>query len=298
MTPYHESNSFSDVESQFETALAWLSEHKVNFDPTRLGHYRVLVSDLVKRHTASDFTHIEQHEDDFYGVLFEAHEIIEIHRGLRDLHVPGLPQRLKMLAEGPKRRQDEAASRASIIGRNTAFELLVASRYGAGGLEPDLSRIGDVGLSISGKFVVTECKRPSSRKKILENFQKAIKQCHDRIRNSASSSASGIAALDFSWVANPDSKTLYFPNALAIEQTLASIANSFVSEFAPQLNLEKERKILGILVRFASLVVDSEKATLNHAQHWGLVVNSNASSRRLGMANSLAKSMQASIFQA
>lgn len=285
----YESNDYRTVSANFETALEWMTKYGANPERSRLGRYRLILNDLVKAYTAADFDSMKRREDDFMDVLFEVHEVIEIHRGLRALDIPGLSLSLKKLFDGPMQRKDELSASRSIIGRNTAFELLVASRFARAGLAVDISRVADVIVKIDNRIIYTECKRPSSPKKILSNLRSALTQCRNRIAVCPSHISSGIAAIDFSWAANPQSKILELADFGEIDATLTSVVNSFIEEFAPQLWLQK--KTLGILVRFSGLIVNSEKALLNHAQQWGFIINSRLVGVRAELASLLAQSI-------
>lgn len=298
MPHFSQTHTFGQATREFEQALVWMAAHKASLEGNRVARYKTLLAHLVEAQGADDVDRLKRQADDFLDVLFEVKELLEIHRGFKEQTVRGLEARLRQLIQGPIKREDERPTSASIIGRNTALELILASRLSLAGLRVDLSHDEDVRGHYRWHRIHFECKRPSSQKQVLPKLKDAIDQCNARIARCPLKLSSGMVLVDFSWVANPKAVLIRRRNAEEIAATLSGAVDSFAREFVPQLKLDREPRLLGIMVRFAGLIVDNEINRPYYAQQWGFVVNSNLKGYRVALANSVAHAMNNAVAKA
>lgn len=298
MPHFSQTHTFGQAAREFEQALAWMAAHNAPLDGNRVARYRTLLAHLVEAQSADDVERLKRQADDFLDVLFEVEELLEIHRGFKDRTVRGLEARLRRLVEGPIMRKDERPTSASIIGRNTALELILASRLSLAGLRVDLNHDEDVRGHYRWHRIHFECKRPSSPRQILPKLKDAVDQCNTRIARFPLKLSSGMVLVDFSWVANPKAVLIRRRNAQEIAASLSGAVDTFAREFVPQLKLDQEPRLLGVMVRFAGLIVDNEINRPYYAQQWGFVVNSNLKGYRISLANSVAHAMNNAVAKA
>jgi len=288
MATHISTSPFSSVAADFETALNWMSlKHGIQVNRTRFGKYQKELDQLVRSIISSDDSHLQNQADAYFDTLFEAGELIQIHKNYCLSDAKGLTEYLQEIASGPLRRADESSSHASIRARNTQFELLSGARFQAAGFTTDLSQLSDLTVECNKKLVHVECKRPSSKTKIISNLRNARAQCEKRIEKSESPSF-GLIAVDCSLVANSGSKTLHFNDEPAMAAAFRGTQNKFVNEFVPLLKLHNHKRVLGLLIKFSCVASHHNIQQINYAEQWMFQINSNLNFENHFFAKSVA----------
>ena len=241
--------------SELQTAIRWLDALDVGYSATRFGRYQKILNQLERARFAGLPLNEAATAIDAFPSLFEANELITIHKGLAGKNLDSyLQPRLEEMVSGPESYVDESTSTSSNKARNTGFELAVIARWAAAGLEirqdDDLS---DVVAHLGNQRVIVECKRPQSEAAIPQAIASARLQLARRYRAREGEGATGFIALDLTKVSNPDlSVTVDIPSNQVVS-LIRQRMESVVKKHAPSWNKVKEKQTAGVLLRLSRL---------------------------------------------
>ncbi len=272
--------SYDELSRGLTEALAWLESLGVRIESTRLQRYQKLMDELLTLYHANDYEEGDRRLPEFVNLLLEAHELLEIHRGLSRIEIPPsvLPQ-LKKLSTGPESYANENPS-SSNAGRNAGFELLVASLVAQTGLPVVSIGTSDVATTFNGKTLVIECKRPHGEASVKRNWEKAESQLKKRFSGLDSVHTRGIVALDLTRVLSPDFQTQPYGNLEELYSWIDETSNSLVKRYVPEGFEPKHRKTIAILLRFTAMALPTqENDRISYCQQY--VISSFGSSRFL-----------------
>lgn len=165
---------YLELHQLFLEATNWISEHNLSVERSRLYRYLKELDKLSKWFKAGT---LEEHLDPESGhywrsLLYEALEITEIYKTLREHGSTDMARRLSEVSKGPLFLSEESPSSGSNSARNYQFELLAASRFQKAGFEVVLDDRNDFAISLWGRFLPIECKRLQS----IEQVRKRIKE--------------------------------------------------------------------------------------------------------------------------
>ena len=126
-------------------------------------------------------------------IIREVHELVWILKGLKQCRPKGLRAKLKCIVSG----RDFAALDKKSMSRDVQFELRIASYFCQAGYGIDLSTDTDIIIENSTSVYYVECKRVSSRRKLVRNMNNARKQLRLRMPKKRNGKPCyGIVALD------------------------------------------------------------------------------------------------------
>ena len=228
----------------------------------------------------------------FVTALYEANDLIAIHKGLVGKYDSEISEHIKKYAKGPANYREEAPSASSNLARNIAFELLVASKIVAANIPLDFSVKTDVATKFDGRSILFECKRPQSEESIEKNIKDAFKQLERKYKSPVRARHRGIIALDISKLLNPEFMLYVQPDAVSLDRGLTQIADQFILKNERLWQLRRNSKTIAVLIRFGIMGINQEKEDmLTYCQQYGLTPLNAAGHRNIETAERLAEAM-------
>lgn len=181
---------FSDMFVQYESAKSWLEALGVKVSPTRFQRH----INTIKRsfHPSSVQCDVEKDLNLLWAIA-EIHDLLDIHRNLRDIQGARIVESLNKMVKGPAPLEYEGADGGSIHGRNFTFELYVASRLARAGLAVEFNTLADADFRVNNIDIHLECKRVVSENNMGDLIASACKQIAMRCQNNPHDR--GIAAI-------------------------------------------------------------------------------------------------------
>lgn len=129
-------------------------------------------------------------------------DLIKIREYLMNENPVGYLQQLKKVASGKILRNKAVDDPA----RNFLFELSLASRFLAAGMNIKLNDVADAEIYLGTEVIFVEAKRVKSQKQLERRISEANKQITKRIKNHSRFSSFGLAAVDVTDLINPDNE--------------------------------------------------------------------------------------------
>ena len=80
--------SYNELDVGLNAAVEWLSSIGARIESTRIQRYRKSMDDLLSLYHANDYDEGDKRLSEFVNLLLEAHELLEIHRGLAGVELP------------------------------------------------------------------------------------------------------------------------------------------------------------------------------------------------------------------
>ncbi len=261
-------------------AVSWLEACGANVQHSRVGRYVASIRDLVNAVSVQNFSTLEGCNPEMATTLYEAHEIVSIHRALGGGQFDAaIADRIRRISDGPISYTAEKSSSSSNAARNFAFELLVAERLVSGGGKPLFPHYADVGAAASDMELAIQCKRiwSSDEHAISRNFRNAEKD----LKRAKKAGARGIVALDISRALNPDFTIPRLTDQAAIRDAIVGVLEDFIDDNAQMLR-EAKSKTIGLLTRVSMMVEQVEpRSSYMYCQQYALTPVPSASASEL-----------------
>lgn len=284
MPGYFGSGTFAELEQALIAASKWLASRDANVSTSRIGRYVRLMRELVVAHETKNFSALNCRGLEIAAALYEAHDLISIHRAFsQGSHADLVAERILKACSGPVSYTDEKQSASSNAARNFAFELLVAERAIVGGASPQFPVYADVGLTIPSAELAIECKRlwaSIDYKSVQRNFKGA----EDNLRAAKDAGARGIIAFDITRAINPD---FIIPTAGGLQEVqtqMFELARGFVNTYGRLWNQHKPGTI-ALLTRVTALIQPVDTAMFTHSQQYSLTPLPNISDSEDAIVN-------------
>lgn len=252
------------------------------------------MDDLLGLYRANDYFEGDRRLPEFVNLLLEAHELLEIHKGLAGVTVPdSLLPRIRMLSRGPDSYANEDSSSGN-ASRNAGFELLVTSLIAQAGLPVNSVGASDVSTVFGNRRLVIECKRPYTDSSAERNRDKAIRQLKKKYSGVEGARTRGIVALDLTRVLSPDFSVRRYAEMRELEEWINGIIDSLLARYVPREFKPPHRKTIAIIIRFTAMAVPTtEDGQIVYCQQYA--ISSFASSRKgdRDLAEAFADTIQA-----
>ena len=249
---------------ELEGALSWLYGLGVSTERTRFATYLRTLQFIDKRwREVGDLRASDIPVDPILmeTCALEASQLIRIWQGLADSPPTGLTTKLKILVGGPELEIREKVTNAGNAARDCGFELDLAA-YFRRVSEVDLMGGVDVVARFRTMPIFIECKRPSSRKKIATNLDRASAQILTQLHHT-SLACYGIPAISVTkahWNGWP------LVRAQSIESIRASVAQRiglFRSQYInPWFTRQKDARMAAVLVHFPYIGYTGDSPTM------------------------------------
>lgn len=280
--------NYSQTEKELAEAICWLETLGINPNRGRFGIYQKSLKKLFgsyeERGNKGDFPAE-------VNAIYEVFDLIDIHKGLNGYSSKELPDLANFYQKGVNCYSDENLNNSGNKPRNTAFELLVASKLNKSGINIHLSQQSDVEGTFENNRMLIECKRLHSFKKIKANIEDAAQQLNKKLRHPKYSRSFGVIALDFTKLINPDFDLLVKENDKSVMASLDQATNLFIRDYQSLWQGELGRNIIGIKTYFSLMSVIENRNLLTHCKQYAFCVSPKASPRWHEVAWRLAKQL-------
>ena len=213
-------------------AVAWVASLGRDLTNTRFGRYLA----ELKRYS-QDLAAGKPPDNSplFYTASADGFVLSHAYQQLRGRYDRYVARRIDRACRGSDTIVDEDGANSE--GRNFCFELSLASWLVSSGLELNCDDQADIGGQLAGHYLIVECKRVRSDKKVEMRGKEAVQRLSERLARADHPNMVGAVAFDFTPIANPDGLMLQ----------------------GPKVDPQRLSKIgLDLLQRFAS----------SHARHW------------------------------
>ncbi|MDS4039632.1 MAG: hypothetical protein RKP20_00435 [Candidatus Competibacter sp.] len=251
--------NYADLADQYQAAYNWFESFGFNVAVTRLRRYKACIDELA-RHYRDGTLNTAPFKRDFASQvtsLFEATEIMRIHRGLASLYSSGLKDKLQAVLSGKDGRPSPSEFDP---GRDTAFELLIASRCQRAGFKVEIGSEADLIIDFNGVELFVECKRLKSGGTVSKRVKSALKQLHRRYKNGRQPlSARGIVAFSITDSANPDHGLMIGDTPEEVGAKVQRHVDQFIVRHQALWQGVQDKRTIGAFVELsAPTVVESE----------------------------------------
>jgi hypothetical protein len=206
-------------------AIAWVNSLGKDLTRTRFGRYLSELEGYAQDLAAGN---PPENSPLFYAATADGFVLSHAYQQLRGRYDQYVARRIDRACRGTDTIADEDGANSD--GRNFCFELSLASWLVSSGLALNCDDPADVGGQIAGHYLIVECKRVRSGKKVEMRGKEAICVLNERLAKPDHESMVGAVAFDFTPIANPDGLMLQAPNLDARE--LSKVGSSLVQRFA------------------------------------------------------------------
>ncbi len=259
---------YEDVYNSIDDATVWLSEHGLEIDQTRIGEYKRAFKKFLEKYNSYKFTLDEQKQffSTYVNLVYEIQELVHIYQGLSKIHNSHLTERLRRFIKGPEIVTAENPSKSTNVGRNIAFELLIASRLSSSGFEIDFGTKADLTFIYNNSRFFIECKRPQYSHQINSNIKGAFRQLRNRYSEyEGQKNVFGITALSVSKILNPDLDLLVSPNTHLMHSYIEKLLDRFHDEHKKKYLNTGDQRTIGMIVYFSTPVSIEEEGIMAHS---------------------------------
>lgn len=264
-----QTESFEALQEKLHGAISWLGEFGVVIPSTRIHAYQRTFEELMNVYRSKDVSRANSEFAKYVSTLYEIHEIIEIYNGFLESGSGSyLQSRILKVAHGPENLLDEDSSSGNLA-RNTAFELIIASRLAAAGYLPIHYGSADIAIRVANRTVLFECKRPQSEKAIGKRLRDGHSQL--RRRYAGQPCLRGIVAIDVSKAANPDFGALHYEGPKRIGRLMERLIDEYSSKYSLAIQKLARRKTIGVLFRISIMALPKLGGdSIAYCQEFGL----------------------------
>ncbi len=292
MTGVFSSTPYESFAQDLDAAVERISSLGIPYERTRIGEYKRAIDILLEVYTSKDLEKTRREFVRLVTALFEANDLIAIHKELSGQYDSDIREHMKKYAKGPADYRNEVLSSASNLARNIAFELLVASKVVSADIGLDFSIKSDIAAKFDRRSILFECKRPQSEQKLEANVRDAFKQLERKYKNPIRVRHRGIIAIDISKLLNPDFMLYVQPNAASLERGLSYLVGRFIEKHERLWQVRRSKKTIAVLVRVGIMAINQERDDmLTYCQQFGITPINTSGSRNIETARRLTEAM-------
>ena len=279
--------------SDLAAALVWLKSIGIQPEPTRIGDYQRAIDLLVTAHKEMNLELMRAQFPRMNNMLFEVHELIEIHQSLAGRFDDEIARHAKVFASGPVAYIDEDVENSSNRARNFGFELSVMSVLARAGVAIDFSIDADVAAQFERRTIIIECKRPQSEGAVPKRLGEGIKQLERKYQNPDRIRCKGIVALDITKAVNPEFNIFVTRESVDIDRVMSIVVDQFIGRNEGIWSNFQSSKTIGILLRLRQMnsVETETSAKLFYGQQYALVQVPTAAALDTCFAQALVKTL-------
>jgi hypothetical protein len=262
--------SFEELVPRLTAAIEWFGESGVQISPTRLGHYRRLLAEILELQQTLNQRQAAVKYLDYVNTLFCAHDLAAIHAAFKErAHNALIQSRLRQSTGGAALLLDEAASASGNFARNIEFELVVAAHLVSGGAILLPSDGSDITVSLDGATALVECKRLQSERGVEAALSKARDQLLAACDKMAGAGHVGVIAFDITKTCMTSAEPLRLADFRDTHVWTLQRIRSFIERRLPLWNRIEDERIGGIVIRSCVMAeVGLGETNLQYCQHY------------------------------
>lgn len=206
-------------------AIAWVASLGRTLTNTRFGRYLAELERYAQELAAGN---PPDNSPLFYAASADGHVLSHVYQQLRGRYDSYVAWRIDRACGGSDTVVEEDG--ANIEGRNFCFELSLACWLVSSGLELNCDDLADIGGQVAGHYLIVECKRVRSDKKVEMRGREAVQRLSERFAKPDQPNMVGAVAFDFTPLANPKGVILQRPHLHL--QGLSEVGRDLVQRFA------------------------------------------------------------------
>jgi hypothetical protein len=252
-------NNLTEVLRQLEEAIAWLRKLNVNCSASRITLYRTHIQKLIRSIESGTLTELLESagEQALINSLYEISTINTIYQGLKSIEAtPGLINRLNELILGTTDVRNEGQKPSSHKGRDTSFELIMASFFSQAAYSINIDTDADLLASNQNISLIIECKRPRSSHSLRGALKSAKHQLANRYNTISNKNNSyGVIAISIDIIVNPQHFYLLTSDSDSINNILTKEAYNFIHSNLSLWRTILHNNTLGVLALLRTIAI-------------------------------------------
>ncbi len=208
----------------------WLMYHGIDTKNSRLSELLEMTDTIVEYQNRGDTERLREKYGDLklWYALMESGAFVEVYDALKTIKSNKLPRaKLKDILKGPFLPMDEDTEENNIHGRNTLFELLMASKLINAGIK--VTEFDDVDFTFQKTKFNIQCKRLHSQKRIRDNIEKASSQFYYKMKSKPN--LKGIIGLSIDKIAGMEGRFIKVKNEAEIGKNVGNLTVDFIRNY-------------------------------------------------------------------
>jgi hypothetical protein len=264
--------TFEDLIPELTNAIEWFGESGVQISPTRLGHYRRLMAEILELQQTLDRQRAAEKFPDYVNALFCANDLAAIYTAFKGgTHNAHIESRLRHSVGGAALLLDENASPSGNFARNIEFELVIAAHLVTGGAVLLESNASDAIVSLPGATAFIECKRLQSERGVEAALSKAKDQLRAAYDTRTDANCVGFVAFDITKTCIAGSQPIRVADPRDVNAWTMARIRSFLERHHSLWGRIEEECIGGIIVRLCVMAeIGLGETNLLYAQHYAV----------------------------
>lgn len=270
-------HAIEELARDFNAAADWIASIGFPIERGRVADYRKILAKLADRfeiHRWDDFKD-QEYAKQVCIVLLETRELVSIHRGLSEVSDSTNLHAMRHFLKGPFSPASESANNSSNRPRNIGFELYLTALFAYAKLMPIYGTNADLCFKHNNHTFFIEAKRPLFSHSISAAIKDANKQLTQRLKDSESTMARGLIALDLSKVINPRDKVMPVRDTHHLDQLMNGETQLQIDALARYWHKGRSSRTIGVLLNFRLLTQFAPDGDLNTVRWISLVQFSN-----------------------
>jgi len=266
MPYFHKTLEYKKIRGEFDEALKWIVyDQKVKIaDTARLNKYKKDIDLITESFYKGEMKKLLEKgmEPDMISAFFEAQQIIDIWKGLKDYpYNKSLSERLARIMKGPHKTTEE--KQGSRSARDLGYELWLASRFALCDYKIEFESKSDICVLTPERLLV-ECKRPEGKTddSLYRNLKKAFRQLEDSYKFH---DERGIAAVSINKIVRPEEKLLYSKDINSLNATFVKFLEVFADKTLHWWSkASSDKRTLGVIfsIELPCYIKDLEQLTV------------------------------------
>jgi len=248
-------NSFNEVEEGLADVIVWLGSLDVRISSTRIHRYQSAIRTVREIQESRDESAAEKYLPKALNTLHEIHDLLEVRRGFANVDSDEfLAPKITEVISGPDAYADENSS-SSNRARNTAFELIIASRLASSGLPIFRRGTHDVATKLDNRIILIECKRPFAATQVNRRIREGFSQLERGYKGVDSIRTRGIVAVDVTRAHNPLFQPLIYENPSEIGRVAEGYLTNISKNYDDVMYKRRSKKTIGVIFRVSAIAL-------------------------------------------
>lgn len=271
------SQPYGSIQTKYEEAIDWLTSLGIKVHKGRLNEYKKQLDYIANNYQNFSQSDSAKIYPIAVNVMYEVDAIVIIYDALKFIpnnELSNIKSKLQYAVNGPLHVTDE--NNNGNKARNYLFEILVSARLHMpkNGLSVDLQNKSDSAVEFNDKYLLIECKRIKSDKKIEANVRDAANQLGKGFKKISGTNIRGLVAIDLSVVVNPNADLLVKENDTKLRAGSIKQMDDLISQYNhiwQAVLSKKSKKILGVLLRISLMGVSEARNLMVNCNEWVII---------------------------